>query len=111
MTGSKLTTMTIDEMRDTCERGADQSDWERVRREAAAGIEPADDPESPCVAKLMREEIARIKRGRILGSGTKSSTTLRFDNDILATFKSTGKGWQTRINNALRDWLKTHSPA
>ncbi|MGN6662221.1 MAG: BrnA antitoxin family protein, partial [Achromobacter mucicolens] len=23
-------------------------------------------------------------------------------------FKATGQGWQTRINNALRDWLKTH---
>lgn len=22
-----------------------------------------------------------------------------------------GKGWQTRMNAALRDWLKTHSPA
>ncbi|MBU3725329.1 MAG: hypothetical protein FGM18_07455 [Burkholderiaceae bacterium] len=22
----------------------------------------------------------------------------------------TGPGWQTRMNNALRDWLKRHSP-
>ena len=88
-----------------------KTDWERVRREAVAGIEPADDPDSPCVAKLMREELTRIRRGRVLGSGTKTSTTLRFDTDILAAFKATGKGWQTRMNNALRDWLKTHSPA
>ncbi|MGD0962053.1 MAG: BrnA antitoxin family protein [Methylomonas sp.] len=26
-------------------------------------------------------------------------------------FKATGKGWQTRMNSALKDWLKTHSPA
>ena len=51
------------------------------------------------------------KPGRVLGSGTKSSTTLRFDNDILAAFKATGKGWQTRINKALRDWLKEHKAA
>jgi len=88
-----------------------KSDWDRVRREAAAGIEPADDPDSPCAAKLMRAEIARVRRGRVLGSGKKSSATLRFDNDILESFKATGKGWQTRINNALRDWLKEHKPA
>ena len=88
-----------------------KTDWERVRREAAAGIEPADDSDSPCAADLMRKELTKIRRGRVLGSGTKSSTTLRFDTDILAIFKATGKGWQTRMNNALRDWLKTHSPA
>ena len=88
-----------------------KSDWERIRREAAAGIEPADDPDSPCAANLMREEIVRLRRGRRLGSGTKSSTTVRFDNDILAAFKATGKGWQSRMNNALRDWLKEHKPA
>ena len=111
MSGSKLTNMTLDEMRDACEHGADRSDWERVRREAAAGIEPADDPDSPCAVKLMREEIARIRRGRVLGSGTKSSINIRLGNDILTAFKATGKGWQTRIDNALRDWLKEHKLA
>lgn len=57
------------------------------------------------------EKMLTPKPGRVLGSGTKSSTTLRFDNDILAAFKATGRGWQTRINNALRDWLKEHKPA
>ena len=51
-----------------------------------------------------------VRRGRPAGS-TKASTTLRFDVDILEAFKSTGKGWQTRMNNALRDWLKNHSPS
>ncbi len=88
-----------------------KTDWARVRREAAAGIEPAVDSDSPCAAELMREEITHIRRGRAPGSGTKSSTTVRLDNDILAAFKATGKGWQTRMNHALRDWLKTHSPA
>jgi uncharacterized protein (DUF4415 family) len=29
----------------------------------------------------------------------------------LDAFKETGAGWQTRMNNALRDWLKTHPRA
>ena len=36
---------------------------------------------------------------------------LWLDADVLAAFKATGKGWQTRIDDALNDWLKTHSPA
>jgi uncharacterized protein (DUF4415 family) len=34
--------------------------------------------------------------------------TIRFDLDVLAAFKATGKGWQTRMNEALREWLKEH---
>jgi uncharacterized protein (DUF4415 family) len=30
---------------------------------------------------------------------------------VLDAFRSHGPGWQTRMNNALRDWLKRHSPA
>lgn len=51
-----------------------------------------------------------IRRGRPKGS-LKSATTIRLDDDILDAFKATGKGWQTRINDALKDWLKNHSPA
>ncbi len=51
-----------------------------------------------------------VRRGRPVGS-YKTATTIRFDDEVIEAFKSTGKGWQTRINAALKDWLKTHSPA
>ena len=38
----------------------------------------------------------------------KQSTTIRFDADVLAALKATGKGWQTRVNEAMREWVKTH---
>ena len=41
----------------------------------------------------------------------KVPTTIRFDADVLASLKASGKGWQTRVNEAVRDWLKNHSPA
>jgi len=44
-------------------------------------------------------------------SPTKVPTTIRFDADVLAALKASGKGWQTRVNEAVKDWLKTHSPA
>ena len=70
-------------------------------------------PGSEVLHEIFSEETAiemlTTKRGRPLGSGIKESQNIRFDRDILAAFKATGKGWQTRMNNALRDWLKEHS--
>ena len=38
----------------------------------------------------------------------KVPTTIRFDADVLNGLKATGQGWQTRVNKAMRDWLKKH---
>ncbi|SNY56590.1 Uncharacterized conserved protein, DUF4415 family [Arsukibacterium tuosuense] len=51
-----------------------------------------------------------IRRGRPKADQTKQALTVRYDADVIAAFKKTGRGWQTRMNLALRDWLKTHSP-
>ena len=40
----------------------------------------------------------------------KVSTTIRLSNDVVQAFRSTGDGWQTRVDVALKDWLKTHLP-
>lgn len=47
-------------------------------------------------------------RGRPLGSGTKVATSLRLDRDLVDAFKETGEGWQTRLNDALREWATDH---
>lgn len=47
-----------------------------------------------------------LKRGRPKAAVKKVSTTIRLDADVLEAFKSTGHGWQTRINRVLREWLK-----
>ncbi len=52
---------------------------------------------------MFPEQMAKI--GRPVKENPKQSTTIRFDADILEAFKAGGKGWQTRINDALRDWL------
>ena len=36
----------------------------------------------------------------------KKTITLRIDEDILAVLKQGGRGYQTRINGMLREWLK-----
>lgn len=47
-------------------------------------------------------------RGRPAGSGTKVATNIRLDRDLVEAFKDTGDGWQTRMNDALREWAKAH---
>ena len=66
------------------------------------GIDEDDRP-----ATMQELNAARIARGRPIGSD-KTQIALRVDNDVLNTFKQTGKGWQTRMNNALKEWLSQH---
>lgn len=50
-----------------------------------------------------------VKRGRGRPSGAKKTQmNLRIDNDLIAAYKSQGEGWQTRMNDALREWAKLH---
>ena len=47
-------------------------------------------------------------RGRPKADETKVFTAIRLDADLLETFKATGKGWQTRVNAALRQYITEH---
>ncbi len=47
-------------------------------------------------------EHAQRLRGRPKVDAPKVSTTLRLDPDVVTWFRSTGPGWQSRINEALR---------
>lgn len=109
MTGSKMTTMTLKDMRAARERGESKSDLDRVQRMVRDGIEPADDEDSPNAAALMRAEIEKRRRGRPPGSGRKVQVSIRYHREVLDYFKSTGEGWQTRMDEALMEWVKTHS--
>ncbi len=57
----------------------------------------------------VREALAARRRGP-QKAPTKVPTTIRFDPDVLEALKTTGRGWQTRVNDAMREWLKEHSP-
>ncbi len=38
----------------------------------------------------------------------KELVTVRYSLDVLNYFRSTGPGWQTRIDAALKDWVAQH---
>jgi uncharacterized protein (DUF4415 family) len=68
-----------------------------------------DEDDRPATEDELRAGIALARsRGRPAGSD-KTQIALRVDNVVLEAFKSTGKGWQTRMNNALKEWLKEHA--
>ncbi len=39
---------------------------------------------------------------------TKISITLRYSPEVVTYFKETGKGWQIRMDEALKEWIKKH---
>jgi uncharacterized protein (DUF4415 family) len=74
------------------------------------GVDEDDRPLSKEEAQVIIANI-RKQRGRPAGSGNKEQVAIRFDNEVLNAFRSAGPGWQTRMNDALKDWLRTHSAA
>ncbi len=44
-------------------------------------------------------------RGRPAGEHQKVSTTVRLDKDVIDAFRAEGRGWQTRINQTLREHM------
>lgn len=69
-----------------------------------------DEDDRPATNEELRSgiELARRARGRPAGSGTKEQVAIRIDRDVLTAFRGSGAGWQTRMNDALREWLKEH---
>lgn len=53
-----------------------------------------------------------IRRGRPVSAlPTKKQITFRCSPEVVDAFRATGKGWQTRMDAALQDWLKHNNPA
>jgi uncharacterized protein (DUF4415 family) len=81
-------------MRAARRRGDSRTDWERVRRESSRG------PEAAEINRQIGQTIAR-KRGRPVVGEPKTAISLRIPNSILARWKATGPGWQTRMAKVL----------
>jgi len=73
-----------------------QEDW----------FDPDDAPDLSTPEWQARFASVEVSRGRPKLIEPKISTTIRLDADIVEKFRAQGPKWQTRINDALRDWLK-----
>jgi uncharacterized protein (DUF4415 family) len=61
-----------------------------------AAARPADQVHPPQVVAAL------VRRRGPQRAPTKAAVTLRLDPDVLDKFRSTGPGWQSRMNEALR---------
>ncbi|HZU90303.1 MAG TPA: BrnA antitoxin family protein [Stellaceae bacterium] len=87
-------------------RGGSRTDWAKVdapsqeELEASIAADPDDAHEEPDWTRAVAGLLPR-----------KEPINIRLDADVLAWFKATGKGYQTRINNVLRAFVESRKRA
>lgn len=87
----------------------DEGEVRELTATDVAEFKPAKEALPP---ELFTALVAMNRRAGVRGpqkAPTKRATTIRFDPDVLEALKATGKGWQTRVNDAMREWVKTHA--
>ena len=91
---------------------SDEEDAEITRAAAADPDNPIIDermfarmrPATEVVPEIVRR--ARGQRGPQRSKPVKKLISLRLDPDVVQHFRRTGRGWQSRINQALRNTIK-----
>jgi uncharacterized protein (DUF4415 family) len=74
---------------------------------AAAKSDPDAQPLTPKQLKAMVP--IRALRGRPKSENKKLLVSVRYSAEVLAYFKSTGEGWQSRMDGVLRKYVARHS--
>ena len=67
-------------------------------------------PASEVLPEKLLSVLPKRKRGERgpQKTPTKISVTLRYSIEVLKYFKSTGQGWQTRMDSVLKGYVKRH---
>lgn len=69
------------------------------------------DPDAqPLTAKQLKAMVPlRSLRGRPKTENKKLLVSVRYSPEVVAYFKSTGEGWQSRMDGVLREYVERHS--
>lgn len=87
------------EIAERMRRGEGKSDWKRAKAMPQAAVERLADREEGALPAGWESTV-------IIGlPPPKQDIHIRIDADVLAWFRRTGKGYQTRINNVLRAFV------
>lgn len=86
-------------------QGYTKEDWDAVDSpeltdEELAGLRPMKEA-LPDLYAAIQEEVR--KRGP---AKTKEAISIRLDIDLVEKLRASGPGWQSRVNEALREWLE-----
>lgn len=74
---------------------------------AAAKADPNAHPLTP--KQLAAMVPLRALRGRPKSESPKQLVSVRYSHEVLAYFKSTGEGWQSRMDGVLREYVTRQS--
>jgi len=74
---------------------------------AAARSDPDAQPLTPQQLKSMRP--IQTVRGRPKSERKKLLVSVRYSQEVVEFFKSTGEGWQSRMDGVLRQYVEQHS--
>ena len=74
---------------------------------AAARSDPDAQPLTPTQLKAMVP--IRALRGRPKSEHKKLLVSVRYSQEVVEFFKSTGEGWQSRMDGVLRQYVARHS--
>lgn len=102
MSNNPITRITLEEIRTKRARGEkSETDWARVDAMTDEDIDRAtrDDPD------WAGFEDIDWSKAEVVFPATKTSISIRVDQDVVDFFKSTGKGYQTRMNAVLRHYV------
>ena len=73
------------------------------RRKISRRARPAAEVLPEFIGEKATQELMRRSRGRPPKADRKVNQTLRLDTDVLEAYRREGSGWQTRINEVLRE--------
>lgn len=73
---------------------------------AAARADPDAQPLTPKQLKAMVP--MRALRGRPKSANAKQLVSVRYSPEVLAYFRATGEGWQSRMDGVLRQYVARH---
>jgi uncharacterized protein (DUF4415 family) len=86
------------------------ADFKRMRPFTAQELEKLRDIKNATIKHVSDAECEASKRRGRQKAPTKERITIRLSPDVLSRFRASGTGWQGRVDTALREWLKRHSP-
>jgi len=86
-------------------QGFSREDWDAVSENPEWTAEDIRQAKPFAEAFPALAESLRRSRGRPPAENPKQQISLRLDPEVIEGFRAQGSGWQTRINNALRDAL------
>lgn len=69
------------------------------------------DPDAqPLTAKQLKAMVPlKSLRGRPKSDNKKQLVSVRYSPEVIEYFKSTGEGWQSRMDNVLREYVASHT--